>query len=113
MVVGIPTSAAETVSKQNTPSTMKRFFPVFFAVALFSCHENTEGVPRDNFIAADRNGTSWQGTCEMQLDSSDTLRIWGRASEETLYMFIKFEGVGAYELLGHNAGFYQTLGETC
>jgi hypothetical protein len=88
---------------------LKTSFLLGFALALLSCHENGE-VQKDSFIAADRNGTVWEGTCEMQLDSSDTLRIWGLASEETLYMFVKFEGVGTYELLGHNAGFYQTLG---
>lgn len=88
---------------------MNKFCQLLPVLALLSCHESN--LPHaDNFISADRNGVEWQGTCEMQLDANDTLRIWGRAHEENLYMAVKFDGVGRYEVTSRRAWFYQTLG---
>lgn len=89
---------------------MNKFSPFLFALTLLSCHENEDPVQGDNFITALRNGVAWKGTCEMEIDSNDTLRIWGRDREENLHMRVKFDGVGRYELTGRRAWFYQTVG---
>jgi hypothetical protein len=90
---------------------------VIILVSMFSCDDCKDADCKEvlplNSISARKNGMNWSGTTEIGFSyqmSSDTLFIFGLATEEVLLMKIRFNGAGTYPLLKNQGIYYTTIG---
>lgn len=82
----------------------------------FACQHETEVMPRitEEFVSARKNDVAWNGLPEIHLNSAtDTLTflaIANQPNDEVLFMKLRFDGAGVYELTGNQAYYYTTVG---